>query len=83
MFMANSDGTGNVKDGLLRVGMAAIAFLCIIGAAEWTGNQIVMTLVGGVVCSLLAKLATSVTWKTSLVWGAIGALAGFLFYYTL
>ncbi len=81
--MPNSDGTGNIKDGLIRIGFAAIAFLCIFAAGEWSGNLIVMAITGFVTCTLLAKFATSVKWKQAFVWGVIGAAAGIGFYFAL
>lgn len=80
--MPNADGTGNVLDGLKRIGMFAVVIALII-LSSLSESWLVMTAVGFVSCAGMAKLATKGSLKNVLGWGTIGAIAGFGFWTTL
>jgi hypothetical protein len=74
------------KEDAIKVAKGMGGFALVIGVillSSLTGSAVVMTLAGGAACAGLAKLSTKGSLKNIIGWGAIGAVAGFLFWTTL
>jgi hypothetical protein len=74
------------KEDAIKVlkGMGCFAgVILVLILTSLNGSQILMTLGTGAACAGLAKISTKGSLKNLIGWGTIGAIAGFLFYYTL
>lgn len=85
--MPNSDGTGNAWDGLKNIGIGLIFAAAIVFAGTSIRNNWLLIPVCTVCTAIPAWLITrkadkKTEFKTIATWGAIGLIAGFVWWIT-